>query len=82
MPRALITLGGWILFALLAYYVSQQEVENKVYDPFEILGLRSVRFLLDYLPVRSSFQTRVQTKKRSDPIKKSYQSSTTRTRSS
>ncbi|TDL14651.1 hypothetical protein BD410DRAFT_757056 [Rickenella mellea] len=32
---------GWLLFAFVAYKVSQNTTENKVYNPFEILGIRS-----------------------------------------
>ncbi|EMD31768.1 hypothetical protein CERSUDRAFT_119351 [Gelatoporia subvermispora B] len=39
--KTVILLAGWALLALTLYKVSTTEVENKVYDPFEILGLRS-----------------------------------------
>lgn len=38
--RAIITLFGWILFAFVAYKVSTTSNESKLYDPFEILGIR------------------------------------------
>lgn len=33
---------GWSLFAFVSYRVSQLKVEYKVYNPFEILGIKSV----------------------------------------
>ncbi|KAF9475267.1 translocation protein sec63 [Pholiota conissans] len=33
--------GGWSLFALVCYRVSLLKVENKVYNPFEILGIKT-----------------------------------------
>lgn len=41
--RTLCLAAGWALAAFLVYKVLTTEVENKVYDPFEVLGLRSVR---------------------------------------
>lgn len=32
---------GWSLFAFVAYKVSTSEIETKVYNPFEILGIKS-----------------------------------------
>ncbi|KAI0313248.1 Sec63 Brl domain-containing protein [Amylostereum chailletii] len=32
---------GWIVFAALSYKVAHIKVDNKVYDPFEILGISS-----------------------------------------
>lgn len=40
--RTVIVLVGWVLVAFLVYRIATTEVENKVYDPFEILGIRSV----------------------------------------
>ncbi|KAF8164785.1 Sec63 Brl domain-containing protein [Crassisporium funariophilum] len=34
-------LGGWSLFAFVCYRVSLLKVENKIYNPFEILGIKS-----------------------------------------
>ncbi|OCH84523.1 DnaJ-domain-containing protein [Obba rivulosa] len=39
--KTIVLLVGWVLFALTIYKVSTTDIENKVYDPFEILGLRS-----------------------------------------
>ncbi|CCM05893.1 uncharacterized protein FIBRA_08131 [Fibroporia radiculosa] len=39
--KTIILMAGWALVAFLVYKVSTTEVENKVYDPFEILGLGS-----------------------------------------
>ena len=33
---------GWAVFSLLAYKVSTTKIDNKIYDPFEILGIKSV----------------------------------------
>jgi hypothetical protein len=45
---------GWVTFGLLAYKVATTKVDNKIYDPFEILGIKSVRListcLLDSVP--------------------------------
>lgn len=41
--RTLILLVGWSIAAAFAYKVSTTENVNKIYDPFEILGLGSVR---------------------------------------
>ncbi|KAF8516677.1 Sec63 Brl domain-containing protein [Gautieria morchelliformis] len=38
---AVITLLGWILFAVTAYKVANTAVDNVVYDPFAILGIKS-----------------------------------------
>ncbi|KAF8960275.1 translocation protein sec63 [Flammula alnicola] len=34
-------LGGWSLFAFVCYRVSLLKVENKLYNPFEILGIQT-----------------------------------------
>ncbi|KAI0938903.1 hypothetical protein AcW1_004093 [Taiwanofungus camphoratus] len=39
--KTLFLIAGWSLVAFLVYKISTTEVENKVYDPFEILGIRS-----------------------------------------
>ncbi|KZT66980.1 hypothetical protein DAEQUDRAFT_813134 [Daedalea quercina L-15889] len=39
--KTFILAAGWALAAFLAYKVTTTEVENKVYDPFEVLGLGS-----------------------------------------
>ncbi|KAG8899569.1 secretory subunit [Tulasnella sp. 403] len=39
--KSLLTIAGWAVFAFLVYKVATTEVENKIYDPFEILGIRS-----------------------------------------
>ncbi|EED84394.1 predicted protein [Postia placenta Mad-698-R] len=39
--KTIFVIVGWTAVAFLAYKVATTEVENKVYDPFEILGLRS-----------------------------------------
>ncbi|OBZ66644.1 Translocation protein sec63 [Grifola frondosa] len=39
--RTLILLVGWSLVAFLLYKIANTEIENKVYDPFEILGISS-----------------------------------------
>ncbi|CDO70306.1 hypothetical protein BN946_scf184370.g7 [Trametes cinnabarina] len=37
--RTLIIIVGWSVVAFLIYKVKQSAVENKIYDPFEILGI-------------------------------------------
>ncbi|KAI0329907.1 translocation protein sec63 [Cubamyces sp. BRFM 1775] len=37
--RTLVIIGGWSIVAFLVYKVKQADNENKVYDPFEILGI-------------------------------------------
>lgn len=46
--RSGITIVGWLLFAFLAFRVSNSTFDVKVYNPFEILGLRSVRAQLSF----------------------------------
>ncbi|KAI0637606.1 DnaJ-domain-containing protein [Trametes polyzona] len=37
--RTLIIIGGWSIVAFLVYKVVNSDTQNKVYDPFEILGI-------------------------------------------
>ncbi|KAI8984903.1 DnaJ-domain-containing protein [Trametes punicea] len=37
--RTLIIIAGWSIVGLLVYKVKQSATENKLYDPFEILGI-------------------------------------------
>ncbi|PPQ95847.1 hypothetical protein CVT26_015977 [Gymnopilus dilepis] len=39
--RTYFLIGGWSLFAFVCYRVSQLKVENKIYNPFEILGINT-----------------------------------------
>ncbi|THG98612.1 hypothetical protein EW026_g3617 [Hermanssonia centrifuga] len=39
--RTIILLVGWTFSAFLAYRVASAKIENKVYNPFEILGISS-----------------------------------------
>lgn len=39
--KTIIVLVGWSLVAFLIYKIATTEVENKIYDPFEILGIRT-----------------------------------------
>ena len=39
--RTGITAVGWILFLFLAYKTAKAKAEHKVYDPFEVLGLKT-----------------------------------------
>jgi hypothetical protein len=55
MYRALAIIVGWSIFAFLAYNASTNAVENKIYDPFEILGLRSVRSAGGIIPSTYDF---------------------------
>lgn len=41
LHRTFFLIGGWAAFAFLTYKVSTTKVENIVYDPFEILGIRT-----------------------------------------
>ncbi|KAG6861500.1 hypothetical protein C0995_015927 [Termitomyces sp. Mi166 len=38
--RTYFLVAGWILLGFVGYKVANAELENKIYDPFEILGLR------------------------------------------
>jgi len=40
--RSLFIILGWVGFSLLAYKVTTTKIDNKIYDPFEILGIISV----------------------------------------
>lgn len=40
--RSLSIILGWVAFSLLAYKVATTKIDNKIYDPFEILGIKSV----------------------------------------
>lgn len=40
--RLLFIAVGWVAVAGLVYIVSTTTVDNKIYDPFEILGIRKV----------------------------------------
>ena len=40
--RSLFIILGWAVFGLLSYKVANTTIENKIYDPFEILGIGSV----------------------------------------
>jgi translocation protein SEC63 len=39
--KSIFIIAGWILFAYISYKVAGAKIENKVYDPFEVLGLRA-----------------------------------------
>jgi hypothetical protein len=40
--RSLLIVLGWVVFSLLAYKATTTKIDNKIYDPFEILGIKSV----------------------------------------
>jgi translocation protein SEC63 len=40
--RSLFIILGWVVFSLLAYRVATTKIDIKIYDPFEILGIKSV----------------------------------------
>jgi hypothetical protein len=40
--RSLFIILGWAVFSLLAYKAATTKIDNKIYDPFEILGIKSV----------------------------------------
>ena len=44
--RTLILLVGWSIAAFFAYKISKTENVNKVYDPFEILGISTVSHVM------------------------------------
>jgi len=46
--RSFLIISGWVVFSLLAYRVATTKIENKIYDPFEILGIKSVS--VDFKP--------------------------------
>ncbi|KAF9530979.1 Sec63 Brl domain-containing protein [Crepidotus variabilis] len=39
--KVYLIVAGWALFGFVSYRASQIKVENKVYNPFEILGIKS-----------------------------------------
>ncbi len=43
--RIALTLG-WVLFAFVAYKITQTDYEYANFDPYEILGVPLVRFFL------------------------------------
>ncbi len=46
--RSLFLAVGWSAFAYLAYKVTTAKIENKVYNPFEILEISTVRTQKSY----------------------------------
>lgn len=42
LPRSMILVSGWSLFAFLCWKVSNAKTDNKLYNPFEILGISEV----------------------------------------
>jgi translocation protein SEC63 len=40
--KTLFIILGWVVFGLLSYKVANTTIENKIYNPFEILGIGSV----------------------------------------
>lgn len=40
--RSLFVILGWAVFGVLSYKVMNTTIENKIYNPFEILGIGSV----------------------------------------
>lgn len=69
---------GWVIFGLLAYKVTTTKIDNKIYDPFEILGIMSVSIayiantclalsMLRYLAPYMTFIFRVPRKRTSNP---------------
>ena len=40
--RSLFIISGWVAVAFLSYKAAHTDLENKVYDPFEILGISAV----------------------------------------
>jgi translocation protein SEC63 len=57
--RTYFLIGGWSMFAFVCYRVSQLKVENKIYNPFEILGIKTVRplILAYYAPAHMIIQS-------------------------
>lgn len=60
---------GWMLFVTTAYRVANTAVENVIYDPFAVLGIKSVHtnliVLNEGLYTLISFHYRVLRRKRS-----------------
>lgn len=65
--RTVALLVGWTLFGFVAYKVATTEVLNKVYDPFEILGLKSVRHFF-FVPISVHVSSRESPLRRSSRI--------------
>jgi translocation protein SEC63 len=41
--KMIVLLAGWSIVGFLAYKVRNAESDNKTYNPFEILGISTVR---------------------------------------
>jgi len=39
--KSIFIISGWVVFSVLAYRVATTKIDNKIYDPFEILGITS-----------------------------------------
>ena len=40
--RTILTITGWVVLAVVGLKAAQAKVDNKIYNPFEILGIRTV----------------------------------------
>jgi hypothetical protein len=49
VSRSVFIIAGWSLFVYVSYKVAGAKLESKIYDPFEILGLRAVSPQFSYL---------------------------------
>jgi hypothetical protein len=66
--RTMITLVGWVLFAWTVYKVANTAVDKSFfYDPFAILGIKSVRLQLRHqsIPCLTLLFCRAQPKRKS-----------------
>jgi translocation protein SEC63 len=44
--RPYFLIMGWSLFGYVSYKVANASLDNKIYDPFEILGIRMVSLVV------------------------------------
>jgi translocation protein SEC63 len=74
--RSLFITFGWLAFGLLSYKVATTKIVNKIYDPFEILGIGMVSHGLSGARVLLSrsqyYHGRVLRKRRSNLTIKSF----------
>ena len=81
--RTAFLLIGWTVCGLLTYKVASAKVENKVYDPFEILGIASVCSAYSEVGmVYQCFRSRVLQQKKSSHTTRNYLGNCTSAQSS
>ena len=54
--RSLLLVVGWSIAGYFAYKAATAKIENKVYNPFEILDISTVSTMLKYRLARLIFQ--------------------------